>query len=473
MTSPTYSMGPLEQPLLKQEQDQIASYHDMTAQPRPSSAPTHSPIPFSLPYSHYAIIYIDHQGELQAETSASIAGCEKSIFTEDVQNRFLKVASGDWQSSSQSASQGACDRLNVISSHLQPRYNEPVPFEWHTSLNKRSRPAFRHSPGSGYARELPPGFRYASLKRSTLQLGQTNIIRMYYEKALDCFQQLNCRVIAKAFVKEVEPRKQVNHPYNGRKTIDGATKVFDPEKTKPKWWPAGVRHKEPDHLGKAERIRLIVHILCELKNSHGITAERLMKAGQDVKRAIEPKVKLDILDEIYYVRGMEELYLDGKISGDTTIQVSEVNIDDEIQGQMMSERINSMRVTRATAQRSDSLPVAPEIPYCLPMQKNKRPAEVSDYYMSPSASPSVGSRKSSLERGVPAYSSEVDQVVLTRTDSRGSNNPGTLTPASTTASSVPEYFAAQFAPQPAGHTTQPGFWDTLPAVTPHFPYPEY
>ena len=63
-----------------------------------------------------------------------------------------------------------------------------------------------------------------------------------------------------------------------------------------------------------ERIRLLVHILCELKESRGISAEKLKDAGQDVRRQIQPESRLQVLDEIYYVRYMEELYMEGKIS---------------------------------------------------------------------------------------------------------------------------------------------------------------
>lgn len=70
----------------------------------------------------------------------------------------------------------------------------------------------------------------------------------------------------------------------------------------------------------AERIRLLVHILCELKDSHGVTAAKLKDAGLDVRRQIQPEKRLQVLDEIYYVRNQEELYLDGKISESTTSQ---------------------------------------------------------------------------------------------------------------------------------------------------------
>jgi hypothetical protein len=62
-----------------------------------------------------------------------------------------------------------------------------------------------------------------------------------------------------------------------------------------------------------DRLRLLVHILCELKDSHGVTTDKLRDAGQDVRRQITPAHRLCVLDEIYYVRRMEERYLDGEI----------------------------------------------------------------------------------------------------------------------------------------------------------------
>lgn len=85
-----------------------------------------------------------------------------------------------------------------------------------------------------------------------LRVGDSQKVMAYYEGALKHFQQLNCRMVAKAFIKFIEPRKQVRHPYNGGKPPPGSAPgtTGDPEKTKPEWWPPGVMHKEPDHLRK-------------------------------------------------------------------------------------------------------------------------------------------------------------------------------------------------------------------------------
>jgi hypothetical protein len=139
------------------------------------------------------------------------------------------------------------------------------------------------------------------------------LLRKYYEKAFQSLKQANCRILAKAYIKLVEPRKQVNFPYNGRKVISGIPQQLDPETTKPPWWPTEVVHREPDHLLKAGRVHLLVHILCELRDSHAICVKKLREADQSIRRQFSPPECLEVLDEIYRVRGEEESYLDGKI----------------------------------------------------------------------------------------------------------------------------------------------------------------
>lgn len=73
----------------------------------------------------------------------------------------------------------------------------------------------------------------------------------YYERAYSDFQQLNCRMIAKEFVRAIEPMKQVRRPYIGKAPEGFPSGIKkNPEATKPEWWPPGVMHKEPDHMRK-------------------------------------------------------------------------------------------------------------------------------------------------------------------------------------------------------------------------------
>lgn len=80
-------------------------------------------------------------------------------------------------------------------------------------------------------------------KTEPLVIGQSDKVEQYYVVRFKDMQQSACKVMGKAFVKLVEPKKQTHHPYTGGNA--GA----------PPWWPPttgenGVRHKEPDHLLK-------------------------------------------------------------------------------------------------------------------------------------------------------------------------------------------------------------------------------
>jgi len=90
-----------------------------------------------------------------------------------------------------------------------------------------------------------------SNQKAFISVRDKDFLGRYYEKIFLNLQQTNCRVLAKAYVKLVEPRKQVNYPYNGRKIVAGKTQQLDPDETKPPWWPTGVSHREPDHLPRA------------------------------------------------------------------------------------------------------------------------------------------------------------------------------------------------------------------------------
>jgi hypothetical protein len=68
----------------------------------------------------------------------------------------------------------------------------------------------------------------------------------FYEQRFKSCQQSACKLIAKAWVKVLAPKKQSTHPYTGS------------DERAPDWWPKPwgvskeerVRHKEPDHLYK-------------------------------------------------------------------------------------------------------------------------------------------------------------------------------------------------------------------------------
>lgn len=101
-------------------------------------------------------------------------------------------------------------------------------------------------------------------------------------RRLDQMQQLACKVILKAWIRAIEPKKQSNYPYVGsdKKKRQDPEKSSQKKRSKPKdgpaappWWPTAhedwwrsmphpecgtmdeVRHKEPDHLRKPGKRR--------------------------------------------------------------------------------------------------------------------------------------------------------------------------------------------------------------------------
>lgn len=127
------------------------------------------------------------------------------------------------------------------SPHIQPA--QPETWSTHDAWpHWHSRPRKRNFGGQN--------LNLISHQKVSISVKDRDLLRHYYEKIFQNLQQTNCRVLAKAYVKLVEPRKQVNYPYNGRKIIAGRTQQLSPEATKPPWWPSGVSHREPDHLPK-------------------------------------------------------------------------------------------------------------------------------------------------------------------------------------------------------------------------------
>ncbi|RDW86657.1 DUF2841 domain-containing protein [Aspergillus mulundensis] len=461
-------------PEVKGEEHGQMAYHDMAPQTASNELQSHQPAQFALPYSHFAIMFIDQHGELQAETSPCIAGCEKVIFTDEVRQRFLKLVNKEWQPGLQDVPGMALSAASWYRYHAtQHPPDSLIPYEWQPPRYKRHRHLRRVNPDDANGWLLPSPA--PSLRCTTLRVGQTQVLRKYYDKAFEDLKQLSCRVVAKAWVKLVEPRKQVNFPYNGKapsssrlpKPPGQDEEKPDPEKTKPTWWPTGVRHKEPDHLPKPERIRLLKHILCNLKDSHDVTAAKLIYASLDVRSSIESEKQKSVLDEVLYVRSMEERYLDGEINGDTVVHVYYGHMEEEPETQGAdSDRLEAMMAAQTNQQPTcrsyRSMPIiTQELPH-RPLRNGKRPADSECYR--PISPVSAGSRDSSMERSLATYPPDVKPSMLQRTEpARGAATPQSLPPAGPT--SLPDLYAHQFAAQP--QTTHPGFWDTLAAPSAH------
>ena len=78
-----------------------------------------------------------------------------------------------------------------------------------------------------------------SIKYTNVQIGCETAVTDAYTARLQLLQQLACKMVAKAWIKKIQPKKQTTHPY-----CYGLKKA-------PPWWPPKVTHKEPDHIKKA------------------------------------------------------------------------------------------------------------------------------------------------------------------------------------------------------------------------------
>lgn len=89
-------------------------------------------------------------------------------------------------------------------------------------------------------------------KLIVLPLKSRCYVEEYLDAAFNYLRQVPCKSIAKVWIKVIEPRKKTKYPY-----IKG-------EVTKPDWWPREVQHREPDHLQKEDRLRLMSSIILEV-----------------------------------------------------------------------------------------------------------------------------------------------------------------------------------------------------------------
>ncbi|KID89318.1 Ydr124wp-like protein [Metarhizium guizhouense ARSEF 977] len=168
--------------------------------------------------------------------------------------------------------------------------------------------------------------------RKGIKVGDGDAVWNFYEQRFKNCQQTACKLIAKAWVKAVEPKKQSTHPYTGS------------DEKAPDWWPKPwgptkddkVRHKEPDHLYKRERVHLLAHILRLVIEPNGKQHNDIQKLGLNVKKLEETTAealssffmdndtnakKKPYLTEIFKMARQEERFKNGEIDGSTEVYV--------------------------------------------------------------------------------------------------------------------------------------------------------
>ncbi|KAJ2907228.1 uncharacterized protein MKZ38_006522 [Zalerion maritima] len=166
-----------------------------------------------------------------------------------------------------------------------------------------------------------------------IQIGKKEEVLEYYAQQFRNLQQTACKLIAKAWVKQVEPKKQSVHPYTGA------------ESKAPDWWPKAwgptkdekVRHKEPDHLYKRERVHLLCHILRLVVQPNDEQHHAIKQLNLSVKKLQESahealtmffndkdgnnKAKKPYLDYLFNMARQEERFLRGEIDAEHKVYV--------------------------------------------------------------------------------------------------------------------------------------------------------
>jgi len=102
----------------------------------------------------------------------------------------------------------------------------------------------RRRAGGNRPREADSNRPPLVVRKVALRIGNDDGVAEFYATRFKNIQQTACKLIAKAWIKTLAPKKQSTHPYTGREI--------------PEWWPKPwgsapcekVRHREPDHLKK-------------------------------------------------------------------------------------------------------------------------------------------------------------------------------------------------------------------------------
>lgn len=116
-----------------------------------------------------------------------------------------------------------------------PTSTVDVPSVTHKDFPDKGTSDFFCSKSRKRACASPPRKPIPSVPSPQVQLGDRKALSTFYEQCLSYIQQCGCKVLGKAWVKLLEPRKKSRYPYNGKYGV-------------PPWWPPLIRHKEPDAL---------------------------------------------------------------------------------------------------------------------------------------------------------------------------------------------------------------------------------
>jgi len=205
------------------------------------------------------------------------------------------------------------------------RRSQAVDFDDDSPPSYKTRKRMRAT--NSFKREMDDEPAVTVSARRGIKIGDAQEVWQFYEQCFKGLQQTACKLIAKAWVKLVAPKKQSTHPYTGNVI--------------PEWWPGPelkVRHKEPDHLLKRERIALLCHILRLVVEPNpkqhpkirdqGLTIAKLLEVAEDTlasffsdKDNASNLKRKPFLKELFKVAKVEEQFKRDEIDATTEVYV--------------------------------------------------------------------------------------------------------------------------------------------------------
>ncbi|KAH6702016.1 hypothetical protein BKA61DRAFT_201037 [Leptodontidium sp. MPI-SDFR-AT-0119] len=331
----------------------------------------------------WALIVQTEASEPQTFTSQSLRPYRDRLFTDQFQRAFMSSAlqadaheANHSTSYSQDASAyGEFDsdiRKHSSGSEIGRRHHRKSRSEESDGDGSVSTKRRRKGYGRQFREKSDEDIPVAqSAQKQDLVIGDDNQVKDFYINRFKSIQQAACKIIGKAFVKLVEPKKQTHHPYT--KGDAGA----------PPWWPNTtgpncVRHKEPDHLLKEERLALLLHIIqmvvqpvdrqcptvqklkLNVKSLEVATMEAMSNWFSD-KASPGNESKRAFLKDIFKVARHQERYKNGEIDVTTVIPVrvaDMVGLDDDSEDD--NENYPKFEHDDETGNNSVHIPTPPE-----------------------------------------------------------------------------------------------------------------
>ncbi|KFZ20278.1 hypothetical protein V501_00231 [Pseudogymnoascus sp. VKM F-4519 (FW-2642)] len=347
----------------------------------------------------FALAVIRPDGQISTFVSDDMKTDPKSLFTPEFQNELLKgsgrqplrhnceFSAEGTEMQSQTCNNARC-RGQINAS--EPRGSQAHP---HSSRSPGGRKRIRANVTRSCGRVVPTAPAVPAthtLPTRTITIGDDAARDDVYRGCLKDMQQNGCKVLGKAWVKLLEPKKQSTYPYT-----KGASK-------RPPWWPAmtgpnKIRHKEPDHLHKRERIILLMHILGLVVNQdsksqarlRGVTVAKLEEVTREAMATWfadreKPKnaEKRPFLTQLFQVLYSEERYRRGELDGSTTVCVNDgAGVPDEEEDDDADYEDEGSDISPQLYQAQPILPTPlSSLPHCLPLPTPPDTTAREDYY---------------------------------------------------------------------------------------------